>query len=306
MVDEGSTRNLFRDRTPVLALMRNPEDKNLDDLMLKFAKKFREKIGFENIDSEEYTTLVKSIVETINKARSVSVEEITKLAVVGMKNANEFAKKLESKTVKGKLKKLGMYLRSVVLLDNAKYLDPIASGFAMITNEEAASEKELVAKNIDETISDISVEEYQKLSDEEKENWALFRKVSDEKKLSIWMDFILRNSFNSSFCTVLYKMLKDYDEVIDSNINVDSDRMFVSTLSLIVPSLQLIETLDLSSIDEGTFDPMSYIDGDKKVKLGTSAIKASITGVDSVEDLKAARAYYVLECLKFVETSINS
>ena len=274
---------------------------------LEIAKKFREKTGFENIDSEEYTTLVKHIVETIKKARDVKVEDLNTVAVSAMKNANEFAKRLSSKNIKGRNKKMGMYMRSVVLLDNAKYLDPIASGYAMLTNNEAASDNEVVVKNVDESIADITVEEYQKLSDEEKQNWALFRKVSDEKKISIWMDFILRNSFNSSFCTILYKLFKDYNSVIGDNVNVDGDKMFTSSLSLIVPSLQLIETLDLSSIAGAeSFDPMAYIDGDKKVKLGTSAIKNSIEGVNSIEDLKAARAYYVLECLKFVETSVNS
>lgn len=277
----------------------------------ELARRYREDIGFVGIDSEEYRTYVDSIVNTINESRKIPVEKATETAIISMKNANEFVKKVENKTFKGRLKKLGVYMRSVVILDNAKFLNKIASGLAMLSNNDELSEGDIVALSLDEK-KQISYKEYNELpetspedSTYDKKNWTLFKKVNDEDKINTWVDFTIQNSLTSSFSTILYKYFKDYDEQTPGKL--DGNRMFASSLGMIVPSLSLIETLDLSKIeDKEHFDPMAYVDGDKKVKFGTAAIKSSIAGIETVEDLYSARREYVKECLKFVQMSIES
>ena len=268
------------------------------------AEKYRSEVGFEGIDTDEYRVLVEAIVSAIKASReSVSTDNGAKLSITAIKNANEYAKKLESKNLK-KNKLLDAYIRSVVTLDNTSYMEPVATGLKSVGEAEILKPEETIYVSIDDENVRIDTDAYNKLVEEDKSKYVRCRLISDNEKVNIVTELMLRISLVSSFCTIIYKLFNDYSDAA-ANSNVNSDAMMMSTLSLIVPSLQILETVNLSKI-EGYFDPMSVIDGDKKVKLGSSAIKESIGSIKDAESLKEARKEYVLECLKFVETSFNS
>ena len=277
----------------------------------KVAESFRSEIGFENIDTDRYRILVESIISAINACREElnNNDKGVRHAQLATKNANEYAKKVGSKHIKGVKNKLGTYMRSIIILDNTKFLDPVAIGFRPVGENEKIDPAKLIYADISDTITDpakqqLNSEDYEKLSDEEKKLYGKYTTIEDDAKVNIMIDFIIRTSLVSSFCTVLYKFFNDYGKDI-KNVNLDSDKMFMSSLSLIVPSLQLLETTNLSK-QEDPFNPMNVIEGDKKVKLGVSAIKCSLGSITDKESLKSARSDYILQCLKFVETSFVS
>lgn len=278
--------------------------KEVTDADKAVAEKYRSEIGFDNIDTDKYRILVESIVSSINVSRAeIEKDKGVRLAQLAVKNANEFAKKVGSKHVKGVKNKLETYIRSIVIIDNVNYLDPVATGYRAVAETEQLAPDAIVQYFYPaNTNSLITVEEYEKLSDEEKKTCVKQVIVSDSDKVNIMLDYIVRTSLISSVCTILYKLFNDYS-IKDSKL--DSDKMFMSSLSLVVPSLQLLETVNLSK-HESPFDPMSVIDGDKKVRFGSSAIKHSLGGIEDEATLRASRSEYILQCLKFVETSFVS
>lgn len=275
----------------------------VDEKDVEVSEYFRKDLGYANIDTPENKEKVSKIIEKIKVLNNIlSNEEIEKLMKQASINGESFMNKFNSSKMKGKKSKLENFCKLIAVLHNSSYITPIVTERVISEDRNNLDGKTIISY---EDGSEISKEVFVGLNDEDKENYGIYTHISDKQKKELAVKYIVNSALISEMFSVLYKFYNKYTEEFKESEKVDTDSMLTSILYLLVPSVTIIESIDMNKISEENFDILNLIDADKKVKLGNSAIKNSMFGINSKQDLVDTKTSYANNALDYVLTAVS-
>lgn len=284
----------------ISAAIRNVEVSEKDK---ETAEYFRKDLGYSNIDTPENKELVSKIIDKIkilnNNLTNEEIEKTVKLASV---NGENIINKFNSSKMKGRKNKLECFCKLIAVMNNSSYITPIISG-EIISEDRTNLDGKIIVSYEDGT--EVSREVFEGLSAEDKEKYGIYTPINDAQKKELAMKYFINSALLSELFSVLYKFYNRYTEEFKESEKVDTDSMLTSILYLLVPSVTIIESIDMNKIPEDNFDILNFIDADKKVKLGNASIKNSMFGINSKSDLIDTKSSYTENALKYVFTAVS-
>ena len=262
------------------------------------SKYFRTTLGYSNIDTDENKELVSKIVEKIKTLNeNLSIEEVDRIVKMASINAEKFINKFNDSKMKGRKSKVENFCKLISIMNNSTYITPIITGKVVSEDRTNLDNKFIISY---EDGKEISREVFEGLSDADKERYGVYTEISDKQKKELCTKYVINTMFISRLFSILYKFYNKYSEEFKESEQVNTDSMLTSVLYLLVPSVSIIESLNIESIKEENFDILDLIDTDKKVKLGNTSIKNSMFGIGSKQDVIDTRTAYAEIALKYV------
>lgn len=278
------------------------------------SKEYIKSLGI-NTDNEDLKKLVDSIIENIKDLRNEVVLMLEDdNSFTKAKKANElYAVALGGNKAKNKYRAAEIIGRYAVLANNTSYLNAIVEGLGILSDpsKEELNDSDYVIEDSG-TRKVITLSEYKALTDEQKKNFSVYKKLSKDEIVDVATDYLLRLMFTTTFMLEFIRIAHKYSDKVDDIVKndahkkadkVDGEQMFVSELSMMVPSISAIETAEFK--EDGSIDLESVVPSSMKVKLGTNAVEDVLKGFDKKENLVIARTEYLKACLEFVDKVLN-
>lgn len=278
------------------------------------SKEYIKTLGI-NTDNKEWQKKVDSIKHGIENARKEVERLIETNAFTNGKKANDlYAIALGGNKAKNKYKAAEIIGRYAVIANNTSYFNAIVEGLGILSDpsKEELNDSNYVIEDSG-TRKPITLSEYNTLNSEQKKNFSVYKKLSRSEIVDVATDYLLRLMFTSTFMLEFIRIARKYADKVDDIVKndahkrsekVDSEQMFVAELSMMVPSISVIETAEIK--DDGSIDLESVVPSSMKVKLGTNAVEDVLNGLDKKENLIASRNVYITECLDFVNQVIKT
>lgn len=286
------------------------------ELAEKKAAEYRAGLGLGGTFDMSEDELLAGIGDSLTKIRAAIAKKITSddwedVIKKIQKNLTNYNETLNNTRCKGNLDKARLFARVFVLLNATEYVDTLASDLARFTGtlEEARTEeatgRRFIVHSEEPNAEDCTLNEIKEEADLAKHHRVLLKKINDDEKTDIAMDWLLRSALFAKFILAYGYTSSLYVDHITTSTKErtsktadDYNKMLISELSLFTPSITALELED--------FDIKKSISNDMKIRIGTNACDDALAGFDNKEKLVAARSTYVLESIKFVAHAIDS
>lgn len=294
-----------------------PEVFNLDpSVNLEEAKKKAAEYAAElGIDIEEFKSLCSdlynSVKDKLDGIRNCSVhmpsEEIDWNGVKD--ELNKVSVKFNNAKCSGPYSKAKLFAKYYILLNSYEYADSISTGLGRssidLNEVKALPETERAMYTIECDGKNYTVDAFEEMTKKDAEKvptFVILKKLTDQEKVNIERDFLLRSALLSHFMISTSWCLSKYVDhcstlLKDSHTKMTSEygKMFVSELGIFVPCLSVLET--------GS-EPTDVIPNDMKIKIGTDAVEAAIDGLKDKEERTASIRRYLVNSFKFIDVAL--
>lgn len=278
------------------------------------SKEYVKSLGIDISDAELQKKVDHIKAEISNLRNEVKLMLGDDNSFVKAKKANDlYAVALGGNKARNKYRAAEIVGRYAVLANNTSYLNAIVEGLGILSDpsKEELNDANYVIEDSG-TRKPITVSEYNALNEDQKKNFTVYKKLSKDEIGDVATDYLLRLMFTSAFILEFIRIAHKYSEKVDDIVKndahkksekVDGEQMFVSELSMMVPSISVIETAEIK--EDGSVDTESIVPSSMKVKLGTNAVEDVLEGLDKKENLIEARKVYLTECLNFVDFVVS-
>ena len=220
---------------------------------------------------------------------------------------NKYSNTLSTTKCKGNFDKAKLFSKYFVLLNFYEYADTLATGFAKWNGsiDEAKATADYNDNfRIEFNEKMLTIDEFLKFTNGKPAAYVILKKVTEDEKTNIKLDWYLRASLFSLFLQSFVWGSGKYTDYCEnalkdsrSKLQDEYGKMFVSELGLFVPAISVLES-ENKPIAE-------VVPNDMKIKLGTNAVDDVLKGLDDVAKLNEARRTYLFQSITYVSIAVD-